>query len=301
MTKYDLVIIGAGPAGLTAAIYATRAGLSTLLVEKAVVGGQVNLANELENYPAEDGISGFELALKMKNQAEKYGAKFLFDEIASVDSSKKVVTQSGEEIEAGAVIVAVGTKHRELGIPSEQKFIGMGVSYCAVCDGGFFKNKPVAVVGGGNTAFKDAIYLSKIASQVYLIHRREGFRAEKVLVERAKNEKNIKFLLNYTVKEISGSTRVEGISISDKESNINQLDVNGVFVAVGTVPETEFLKDIVKVDESGYIETDENMKTCCDGIFAIGDVRKKTTRQIITACADGATAVESVLAYLEGR
>ena len=297
--NYDLVIIGAGPAGLTAAIYATRAGLSTLLVEKGAVGGQVNLASELENYPAEDGIAGYELAFKMKNQAEKYGAEFLYDEIKSVDSSKKVTTSSGEEIQAKAIIIAVGTKHRALGIPSEQKFIGAGISYCAVCDGGFFKNKTVAVVGGGNTAFKDALYLTKLAKRVYIVHRRESFRAEKLLVERLKKESNIEFLLNYTVQEISGNPRVEKMTLKDKNGETKTLSLDGVFVAVGTVPETDFVKDIVKLDENGYIETDEEMRTSCEGIYAIGDVRKKSTRQIITACADGATAVENILDYIE--
>jgi Thioredoxin reductase len=226
---HDILIIGGGPAGLTAAIYGCRAGLDVLLLEREMTGGKANYAYELENYPAEDGVSGTELAIKMRAQAEKYGAKILSDEAVFVDcANKSVETAYNGTLTAKNLIIATGTENRKLNVLKEETFVGKGVSYCAVCDGGFFRRKTVAVIGGGNTAFKDALYLCRFVEKVYLIHRREGFRAEKVLVERAKAEPKIEFVLNAVVTELLGKTRVEGIKLRFTSGDIRDLKIDGV-------------------------------------------------------------------------
>lgn len=298
---YDIIVIGAGPAGLTAGIYAGRAGFSVVIIEKMAAGGQVNFAAELENYPALDNVSGEELAMKMKEQAIKYGAEFLSDEVLNLDvtgDTKKIQTAFNGTIEGKNVILAMGTKNRELGIENEAKFIGSGISYCAVCDGAFFRKKTVAVAGGGNTAFKDVLYLSKFVDKIYLIHRREGFRADKIMVDRAKADKKVEFVLNATVEKLIGENMLTGIVVKNKSGEETTLNVNGLFVAVGNNPETELIKGIVETDEYGYIITDEDMKTNIGGVFAAGDIRQKSLRQIITACSDGAIAVNSAMKNL---
>ncbi|MEG1791862.1 MAG: thioredoxin-disulfide reductase [Clostridia bacterium] len=298
---YDIIIVGAGPSGLTSAIYAGRAGFKTVVIEKQAIGGQVNYAYELENYPAMDGISGTELAQKMHSQAEKYGATFIYDEVVSISAEKKEVnTASSGILSAKAIILCMGTKNRNLGIADETKYIGAGVSYCAVCDGGFFKKKKVAVIGGGNTAFKDALYLSRIAEKVYIIHRREGFRAENVMIERAKAEPKIEFVLNSIVSGLNGEGKINNIVVKNKVGEEKAIDISGVFVAVGNLPETELIKGQIATDEQGYIVTNDEMETSVKGIFAAGDIRKKTLRQIVTACADGAIAIEGAEKYCNG-
>ncbi len=294
MDKYDVVIIGGGPAGLTAGIYASRAGARALIIERNAVGGQSNYAAELENYPGLDGISGVELAEKMREQAIKCGAEILSDEVISLDvSAKTVLTAYNGEVAGNNIIIASGTKNRRLGVPDEEKFIGAGISYCAVCDGGFFRKKRVIVAGGGNTAFKDALYLSKLCEKVYLVHRREGFRAEKTLIDRVKACDNIEMVLNCTVTGLVGNDRLTAAEITNKLTGEKSLiEVSGVFVAIGVLPETEITGGKIKLDDNGYILTDEYMKTNIEGIYAAGDVRSKPLRQIITAAADGAIAAQ---------
>lgn len=297
MKEYDVLIIGAGPAGLTAGIYAARAGAKVGIVEKSAPGGKANLANDLENYMGTDGISGSDLMIKSFSQAEKYGAEFIFDEVTGVfpDESKAVL--KGGDVKYKSLILAVGTYDRKTGVENEKDFIGRGVSYCAVCDGNFFKGKTVVVAGGGNTAFKDALYLATIASKVYIVHRREGFRAEKILVERAKNNEKIEFVLNGVIGAFHGNEKLESVDVKFKDGGVKTLETDGVFVALGAEPETGFIPSEIKKDDKGYIVTDDKMQTSVKGIFAAGDVREKNLRQIVTASSDGAVAGQFAAEY----
>ena len=291
------MIIGAGPAGLTAGIYAARAGAKVGIVEKSAPGGKANLANDLENYMGTDGISGSDLMIKSFAQAEKYGAEFIFDEVLGVfpDESKAVL--KGGDVKYKSLILAVGTYDRKTGVENEKDFIGRGVSYCAVCDGNFFKGKTVVVAGGGNTAFKDALYLATIENKVYIVHRREGFRAEKILVERAKNNEKIEFVLNGVIGAFHGNEKLESVDVKFKDGGVKTLETDGVFVALGAEPETGFIPSEIKKDDKGYIVTDEKMQTSVKGIFAAGDVREKNLRQIVTASSDGAIAGQFAAEY----
>ena len=297
MKEYDVLIIGAGPAGLTAGIYAARAGAKVGIVEKSAPGGKANLANDLENYMGTDGISGSDLMIKSFAQAEKYGAEFIFDEVTGVfpDESKAVL--KGGDVKYKSLILAVGTYDRKTGVENEKDFIGRGVSYCAVCDGNFFKGKTVVVAGGGNTAFKDALYLAMIANKVYIVHRREGFRAEKILVERAKNNEKIEFVLNGVIGAFHGNEKLESVDVKFKDGGVKTLETDGVFVALGAEPETGFIPSEIKKDDKGYIVTDDKMQTSVKGIFAAGDVREKNLRQIVTASSDGAIAGQFAAEY----
>lgn len=297
MKEYDVLIIGAGPAGLTAGIYAARAGAKVGIVEKSAPGGKANLANDLENYMGTDGISGSDLMIKSFLQAEKYGAEFIFDEVTGVfpDESKAVL--KGGDVKYKSLILAVGTYDRKTGVENEKDFIGRGVSYCAVCDGNFFKGKTVVVAGGGNTAFKDALYLATIAIKVYVVHRREGFRAEKILVERAKNNEKIEFVLNGVIGAFHGNEKLESVDVKLKDGGVKTLETDGVFVALGAEPETGFIPSEIKKDDKGYIVTDDKMQTSVKGIFAAGDVREKNLRQIVTASSDGAIAGQFAAEY----
>lgn len=296
MKEYDVLIIGAGPAGLTAGIYAARAGAKVGIVEKSAPGGKANLANDLENYMGTDGISGSDLMIKSFAQAEKYGAEFIFDEVTGVfpDESKAVL--KGGDVKYKSLILAVGTYDRKTGVENEKDFIGRGVSYCAVCDGNFFKGKTVVVAGGGNTAFKDALYLATIANKVYIVHRRESFRAEKILVERAKNNEKIDFVLNGVIGAFHGNEKLESVDVI-KDGSVKTLETDGVFVALGAEPETGFIPSEIKKDDKGYIVTDDKMQTSVKGIFAAGDVREKNLRQIVTASSDGAIAGQFAAEY----
>ena len=297
MKEYDVLIIGAGPAGLTAGIYAARAGAKVGIVEKSAPGGKANLANDLENYMGTDGISGSDLMIKSFAQAEKYGAEFIFDEVTGVfpDESKAVL--KGGDVKYKSLILAVGTYDRKTGVENEKDFIGRGVSYCAVCDGNFFKGKTVVVAGGGNTAFKDALYLATITNKVYIVHRREGFRAEKILVERAKNNEKIEFVLNGVIGAFHGNEKLESVDVKFKDGGVKTLETDGVFVALGAEPETGFIPSEIKKDDKGYIVADDKMQTSVKGIFAAGDVREKNLRQIVTASSDGAIAGQFAAEY----
>jgi thioredoxin reductase (NADPH) len=300
---YDLIIIGSGPAGLCAAIYAQRAKLSCITIERNYMsGGQVINTYEVDNYPGLPGINGFDMAQQFRAHAEKLGAEFVEAEVKKIelleDDVKKIVTEN-DCFYAKSIIIATGAKHRTLSVKGEEELAGMGVSYCATCDGAFFKNKTVAVVGGGDVAVEDAIFLARACEKVYLIHRRDELRAAKVLQEAALAEEKIVPIWNSVVTEITGEDKVESIklqNVTTKEAK--ELSVVGIFVAVGIQPNTELFEEILNLDKNGYIEAGEDCKTSVEGIFAAGDVRTKPLRQIITAAADGANAVTSVQEYL---
>lgn len=303
---YDLIIIGSGPAGLGAAIYAQRARLDTLVIEKAMVsGGQVLTTYEVDNYPGLPGIGGYDLGLKFREHADKLGAQFQEDQVLKVeddgsDGTKRVVCVNGT-YEAKALILATGAVHRKLGIPGEEEFGGMGVSYCATCDGAFFRNKVTAVIGGGDVAVEDAIFLARMCSKVYLIHRRDALRAAKSLQESLMALENVEILWDSVADSIQGDGKVECLSISNvKTGEKQELPVQGVFIAVGITPESSAFAGLVEM-ENGYIKAGEDGKTSASGIFAAGDVRTKQLRQIITAAADGANAVTSAERYLTER
>jgi thioredoxin reductase (NADPH) len=304
---FDLVIIGGGPAGLTAGIYGARAGLSTLILEKLSPGGQVVTTDILENYPGfVEPIGGFELVDKMVEQATKFGVEIRMAEVTSIESppdkEHKIVHLAGEEdISAIGVIVATGAYHKHLGVPGEDRFWGRGVSCCATCDGMFYKGKRVVVVGGGDTAIKESLFLTKFASEITIIHRRDRLRATKILQDKILSMTDkVNFEWKSFVKEIIGENNVTGVKLgyvdSDKEKI---LECDGVFIFVGFTPSTDFVKGFVEMDERGYILTDDNMKTSVPGVFACGDARKKLLRQIITACGEGATAAFAAEQYIE--
>ena len=298
----DLVIIGAGPAGMSAGIYGKRAGLDTLIIEESGIGGgQVLTTYDVDNYPGLPGISGMELGTKMYEHAMAEGVDLMEASVTGLqiaDKVKKIIT-STETIEAKAVIIATGAVHNHLGIPGEEELGGMGVSYCATCDGAFFKKRVTAVIGGGDVALEDAIFLARACSKVYLIHRRDEFRGAKKLADIAKATENIEIIYDSVPDSIEGTDTVERLNIHNVKTNATEtLDVDGVFIAVGTHPVTEYLKGVVDMDEKGYIRADETCKTNVPGVYAAGDVRTKALRQIVTAAADGACAVTSATEYI---
>lgn len=301
----DVIIIGAGTAGLTAAIYALRAGKSVLVLEQGSYGGQIVNTPNVENYPGIEQISGYEFASGLFRQAEKLGMEYRNEKVkdirleeaadkalssVSVKSDKIVETAEGN-YRAKALILATGAKNRPLGIEKEAEFTGRGISYCATCDGMFFRGKKVAVVGGGNTALEDAAFLSNYCEKVYLVHRREGFRGEDKLVKELRERENVEFLLNKTVQAIEGDQMLQAVILRDKNSGEEfRLEISGLFVAIGQVPANEAFADLVDLDEGGYILAGEDCRTSVEGIFAAGDCRRKTVRQLTTAAADGAIA-----------
>lgn len=299
---YDVIIIGSGPAGLAAAIYGQRARLNTLVLEKQPMsGGQILNTYDVDNYPGLQGIGGFELGQKFREHADKLGAVF---EIADV---WKVTTENGVHqlhladkiLETKTVIFAMGAQYRKLGVPGEQELCGMGVSYCATCDGAFFRNRTVAVIGGGDVALEDALFLARSCEKVYLIHRRDEFRGAKVLQDRVLESPNIEILYDTVVEKIQGTDQVESISLYNKKKNLHSEQiVAGVFIAVGIVPNSDCARDFVTLDDGGYIVAGEDGITSREGAFAAGDVRTKKLRQVITAAADGANAITSVENYL---
>ncbi len=302
MHIYDMIIIGGGPAGYTAALYAVRAGLDTVLFEKLSAGGQMALTGDIDNYPGfEEGIDGFTLSVKMQQGAERFGAKTEYDEVSNVDFSepiKRVRTANGI-FHGKTVVIASGANPRELGVEDEQKLIGKGVHYCAHCDGRFYKDKTVVVVGGGNSAATDALYLSRLAKKVYVVHRRDTLRATNVYHEPLLKAENVEFIWNSTVEQFISDTSVKGIktkNVTDK--TLKELACDGVFVSIGRKPATEFLKEAVNLDENGYVVADESTRTNVDGVYAIGDVRTKVLRQVVTAVSDGAVAVHYAEEYL---
>ncbi|MGC8716794.1 MAG: thioredoxin-disulfide reductase [bacterium] len=303
MERSDLVIIGGGPAGLTAAIYTSRALIETLVIEKMLPGGTPVLTTFIENYPGfPEGISGPDFAERLEAQAERFGTKI----ISSRPVTRIIKDEDGFQIEtedgvflAKAVIVATGTSPRELNVPGEKEFTGRGVSYCAVCDGAFYRDKVVAVVGGGDSAIDEAIYLTRFTSKVYVIHRRAQLRAEKILQERAFSNPKINFIWDTIVKEIRGDKKVEKIKLSNvKTQEETELEVEGIFIYIGSIPNSSIVKGLVQLDENGYVITDTMMRTNVPGIFAAGDVRNTAFRQLATAVGDGAIAANSAERYL---
>ena len=302
---YDTIIIGGGPAGYTAALFAVRAGLKTLVLEKISAGGQMAQTNQIDNYPGfENGIEGFSLGHKMKQGAERFGVKSLQKTVFSVDFEpkiKKITTDSGD-FYAKTVIIATGAKHKHLGLENEENLIGKGLGYCAACDGMFFKGKNVAVIGGGNSAAADALLLSKICTKVYLIHRRDALRAIKIYQEPLLNSENIEIKWNSKAIRFIFDDTVKGIEIkNDKNNSLETIAVDGIFISIGRTPETEIFKGILELDNHGYIIADETTKTNIDGVFAAGDVRTKIVRQIVTAVSDGAVAAHFAEEYLSAK
>lgn len=287
----DCIIIGGGPAGATAAIYCARAGLSVLMFEKMFVGGQAATTAEIENYPGFTTIEGTDFAFKLNEQLEKHNIKVVYDEITSYDLDNKTVYAGSTEYTAANIIIATGAIPRLLGVKGEEQFKGKGVSYCATCDGAFFRNKTVAVVGGGNTALKDCVYLSSLCKKIYLIHRRDELRGDFILQQKVKSLKNCELVLKENVVEISGDTLVNKITLKSGK----ELSCDGVFVAIGTVPQSMNLSQQLKLDEDGYIITDENMQTSIKGVYAAGDIRSGSLKQIVSAAADGAKAATSIV------
>ena len=301
--EFDTVILGGGPGGFAAGIYASRGALSTAIIDISMLGGQPSNYLELENYPGFSTVGGYDLMEKFEEHADKFGVqKFPMQEIVSIDliSNPKIIKTSDAEFKAKSVIIATGAKPMKLGVPGEIEFIGRGVSYCAVCDGAFYKDKIVAVVGGGNSAVEEAMYLTKFASKVYLIHRRDELRADKIIQERAFKNEKIEFVWNSVVKEIKGSDLVEKLLIEDvKTGEISELCLNGVFPYIGITPNVDYFNGQINQDSHGFVITDETMKTSIDGVYAIGDVRQTPLRQVITAASDGAIGAVYAIKYVE--
>ena len=299
---YNTAIIGAGTAGLTAALYAARSGLSVLVVENKMTGGQIVTSPEVENYPGIEKISGFEYTEALRKQAESFGAVLVNGTAEGFDflASPKTFRLEGEDYTADTVILANGAEHRKLGCPGEEQLTGRGVSYCATCDGAFFRGKEVCIVGGGNTALEDALYLAKLCKKVYLIHRREEFRASAVTVDAVMKNEVITFIPNTQVKEIRGENKVSSVLLADKTGKETELMTDAVFVAVGLKPENEIFAFQITL-EDGYIKAGEDCKTNLPGIFAAGDTRTKLLRQLVTAAADGAVAATQAAAFLQER
>ena len=297
---YDIVIIGAGPAGLTAAIYARRANKHVLVLEAKNYGGQIINTNNIENYPGIDHISGFDYATNLYNQAVNQGAEIKFEKVINIEDelAEKVVVTEKNKYKTKSIIIATGTDNRQLGLENEDKLIGKGISYCATCDGSFFKDKNVAVVGGGNTAMEDVEYLSSIVNKVYLIHRRDTFKADPVSVNKVKQLNNVEIILENKVTKLNGEDFLESIEITDKNNNIRNIPVSCLFIAVGKIPENENFKELINMNEKGYIIGDELCHTNIEGIFVAGDNRVKTLRQLVTATSDGAIAATEAIKYI---
>ncbi len=299
---YDTVILGGGPAGYTAALYAVRSGLDTLVIEKYSAGGQMTQTSFIENYPGfDEGVDGFTLGAKMQSGAEKFGAVSVQGLVLSAElrsSPKKIVTDLGD-IYANTVIIATGADHKHLGIEHEEELIGRGVGYCAACDGMLYRGKTVAVVGGGNSAVADALYLSKICKKVYLIHRRDTLRASRVYHAPIENAENIELLYNSRVKELHFERKLGGVTVIGNDESERTLELDGLFISIGRRPETDIFASQLALDKHGYIIAGEDTKTQIDGVFAAGDVRTKELRQIVTATADGAVAAHLASLYLQ--
>lgn len=299
---YDCIIVGAGPAGLTAGIYAGRAGMSALILERVFPGGQIARAHIVENYPGfPEGIEGVELGIRLKEHAERHGAVIESVEVTgySLEGDIKKVFTSSQTYEAKSVILSMGAAYKTLGLYSEKRFLGTGVSYCATCDGPFFRGKDVAVIGGGDTAIEDALYLANFVNHVYVVHRRDELRAQMALQKAAKLNNRIEFVWDSEVETITGDAVVAGVRVRNKKTQeMRLIGCSGVFVAIGTVPHTDEVKSQIKTDESGYILTDNAMRTNMPGVFAAGDIVAKPLRQVVTAAADGATAIYSAQAFL---
>ncbi len=286
---YQIIIIGAGPAGLTSALYALRANKKVLLLEAKAYGGQILTANSVENYPGIEKISGVDFADQLYHQVEKLGVEIKYETVLRVESDKTVITNNGK-YQADAIIIATGASNRKLNIEREQEFVGKGVSYCASCDGTFYKNKIVAVNGGGNTALDDALYLSGIAAKVYLVHRREEFRGENKTLEELKKKENVEFILNANIVSLNGKDHLESITLKDQSENTREISVDGLFIAIGQEPKNEIFSNVVDLDDKGYILSEDGVHTKTEGIYVAGDTRVKLLRQLTTAVSDGSIA-----------
>ena len=297
----DIIVVGGGPAGLTAAVYACRAGKSVLIIEKNGFGGQITWSPRVENFPSEAAISGNELGDKLTARALELGADAELDEVIGVDdrgSSKVVHCESGAEYECRAVIFAAGAKPRALGLPEETKLLGSGVGFCAVCDGAFYKGRPVAVTGGGNSALQDAVLLSEICSRVYLIHRRDRFRGEAKLVEALQTKENVEFVLNASVTALEGEETLEAITVVQNGAE-RRIETDGLFVAIGHEPDLGNFKNLLQLDENGYADSSEDCFSITQGVFVAGDCRRKQVRQLTTAMADGSVAALAACNYID--
>ncbi len=299
---YDIIVVGAGTAGMSAAIYGVRAGKRVLMIEAESYGGQIINTPEIENYPGIKQTSGFEFAQGLYEQAENLGAEYKSGKVTAIEdngSIKVVVTDDGSRLEAKAVILATGAKNRPLGIAREQELVGAGVSYCATCDGMFYRKKDVAVNGGGNTALEDAEFLSNVCNKVYLIHRRDQFRGDAVEVEKLRAKENVEFVLDSTIVELKGDDRLSSVVVENKNTKEHrEIPVSGLFVAIGQVPENAVFANLISVDQTGYIVAGEDCKTNVEGIFTAGDCRTKTVRQLTTAASDGAVAALAASEYI---
>lgn len=295
--KYDIIIIGAGPAGLSAAIYSARGGLKTAIFEKAMVGGQINVTDEVENYPGfEEAISGYELTSKMHQQAERFGAEFIEEEITAIgmEGLCKVIEASQNCYRAKSVIICTGAHPRRLNVPGEERLTGRGVSYCATCDGALYRDKVVAVIGGGDSAIEEGLFLTRFVKKVIVVHRRDELRAQKIIQERAFKNPKMEFVWDTVIQEIHGETRVEKLElVNRKTKEITMLPVDGIFIYVGILPNNELLESRIELDNAGFVLTDENMHTNVPGIYAAGDIRHTVLRQVVTATSDGAIAAWS--------
>lgn len=298
---YDVIVIGAGTAGMTAGIYARRAGKTVLIIEEKNYGGQIINTPEVENYPGISKVSGFTFANNLYNQTRELGAEFKFEEVIKIqnNSGYKVVVTNKTKYQGKTVIIATGAKNRPLGVNNEDKLTGAGVSYCATCDGAFFRGKDVAVVGGGNTALEDALFLSDYCNLVYVVHRRNEFRGEKGLTDILEEKGNVKFVFDSVVKSIKGEQSVEGLEILNvKKNTLSEIKVQGAFIAIGQMPDNEKFSDMVELDGKGYIKADETCTTNTEGVFVAGDCRTKQVRQLTTAASDGAVAALAACSYI---
>jgi len=299
--QYDIVIVGAGTAGLSAAIYAVRAGKSVIVLEATTHGGQIVNTPEVENYPGIQKISGFEFANNLYKQAKSLGAEVIYEKVIGIEvnGEEKIVHTTKEDYQAKAVILATGAKNRPLGLEHEKEWIGAGISYCATCDGMFYRGKDVAVAGGGNTALENAIFLTNYCRKVYLIHRRDAFRGEEKLLQTLKEKPNVEFVLNANITRLIGEDGVDGVEVEDKNTHEKRvIDVMGLFVAIGQMPENSEFINVVDLDKGGYIEAKEDCKTKTKGIFTAGDCRTKKVRQLATAASDGAIAALAACEYI---
>ena len=297
----DVLIIGAGPAGLSAAIYVQRSGKKAVCLEALVVGGQIVNTPDIANYPGIKKTSGFEFSMGLYEQATELGAEIEYEKAVSIEKKEDfhVMTESGKEFIAKSVILATGAKNRHLGIDKEEALTGHGISYCATCDGAFYKKKDVAVNGGGNTALEDALFLSNYCSKVYIIHRRDEFRGEPDSLEAVKSKDNVELVLNSTIEEIKGDKALEGVVVKDKNTGaLREIAVAGLFIAIGQVPDNKDFEDVAELDAAGYIAASEECKTKTPGVFVAGDCRTKSVRQLTTAASDGAVAALAACAYI---
>lgn len=295
---YDIIIVGAGPAGLTAAIYAARANKKVLVFEANIHGGQIVNAYKIENYPGLPNVAGYDFANILYNQVKDLGVEIKYETVIGIDENKNIITKSGK-YQAKAIILATGASKRKLNIESEERFIGKGVSYCATCDGNFYKGKTVAIVGGGNTALEDAVYLSNLAKKVYIIHRRDVFTGDNKYLNELKERKNVEFILNSNVVSLQGEKLLENIDVKNNDGNVNNLEVNGLFIAIGQAPRNEIFKNTLKLDEFGYIYSEDGVHTSVNRIYVAGDARNKELRQLTTAVSDGSIASTVAIKEME--